>query len=99
MAEMAERWRDCGNEVACNYSGAEVQPCKSSRAEGDACQRRGIYFPARPDDLRRAVRQQRMAAGIAEAGDQIDVGQRGAGQPEIRAEKRSGAQSDFARRR
>ena len=41
----------------------------------------GDRLPARPDDLGRPVRQQRLAPGAAQAADQADLGQRGPDQP------------------
>ena len=47
------------------------------RPGGGGSRRRGRgQLPARPDDLRRPLRQQRLAAGAAEAGHQAHVGQR-----------------------
>ena len=44
--------------------------------QADADRRPRDQLPPRPDDLRRTLREQRLAAGIAEADDEADVGQR-----------------------
>ena len=46
-------------------------------------------FPPRPDDLRRALREQRLAAGTAQADVEADVGQRGAHRAGHRASARA----------
>ena len=51
---------------------------RRGRARG---RRAGDRLPPRPDDLRRPLRQQRLAAGAAQAAHQADLGQRGPHEP------------------
>ena len=58
-------------------STAVVAPDVATRITAAAAdRRRRDQLPPRRDDLRRPLRQQRLAAGTAQAGDQADVGQR-----------------------
>ena len=62
----------------------DPRPPASSGGSGD-------HLPARPHDLGRPLRQQRLAAGAAEAADEDHVGPDGVGQPAARASSRASA--------
>ena len=57
-----------------------------------------IVLPARPDDLRRPLRQQRLAPGAAQAAHQADLGQRRHRQPGDRRAAQAGTRRRAGRR-
>ena len=70
-AQAAQRLREARTEVS---APSRPAPNRPRRAEGLE-----IIFRPDPDDLRRPLREQRLAAGTAQAVHQAHVGQRGAG--------------------
>ena len=68
----------------------DLQPPTSDLRSGGS----GDHLPARPHDLGRPLRQQRLAAGAAEAADQDHVGPDRVGQREARGASRSSRDGD-----
>ena len=86
VAARGARWRGGRHGAAGQDAGAARRRTSARRVEGAAAGRQaGSDLPARPHDLRRPLRQQRLAPGTAQADHQADLGQRRHPQPGHRA--------------
>ena len=84
-SDFEKPWRKWLHDGFIEGSAAIREHCDRGAGRGDADRPGGARhrrhrgeLPPRSDDLRRPLREQRLAAGIAEADDEADVGQRGA---------------------
>ena len=86
LAPVAARRRGAGYGLRAGRGDAGRQLGLGGRPGRGSGRHHGRAVPPRPVDLRRPLRQQRLAAGTAEAGHQADLGQRRPDRPGHRRE-------------